>query len=98
MNKLIDLSHTIVNGMLTYKGLPAPIICDYITREQSRQYYSAGTEFQIGKIEMVANTGTYIDVPSHRFAHGKDMSEVELRRFTKLDAIVVRADFHHEIG
>lgn len=61
--KYIDLSHTIQDGIITYKGLPAPIICDYLSREESRKHYGEGTEFQIGKIEMVSNTGTYIDVP-----------------------------------
>jgi len=55
---LIDVSHTVESGMLTYKGLPAPIICDYLSREASRKLYAAGTEFQIGRIDMVANTGT----------------------------------------
>jgi kynurenine formamidase len=58
---LIDLSHTVEHGMITYKGLPAPIICDFLSREDSRKHYAAGTEFNIGKIEMVANTGTYVD-------------------------------------
>ncbi len=62
----IDLSHTIENGMVTYKGLPAPLICDHIFRLQSRATYAPGTEFQIGRIDMVANTGTYIDTPYHR--------------------------------
>jgi len=90
---LIDLSHTIENGLITYKGLPAPIICDYLSREDSRKRYAEGTEFQIGKIEMVANTGTYIDCPFHRFANGKDLSEVGLECFTDLDAIVITVPF-----
>jgi Putative cyclase len=64
--RYIDLSHTIEDGMVTYKGLPAPIICDYLSREASQGVYADGTEFQIGKIEMVTNTGTYIDCPFHR--------------------------------
>ena len=87
---LIDLSHTIENGLVTYKGLPAPIICDYLSRENSRQIYEPGTEFQIGKIEMVSNTGTYLDCPFHRFEDGKDLSEVDLEAFTDLDGIVIR--------
>jgi arylformamidase len=71
--KLIDLSHTVEAGMITYKGLPAPIICDFLSREASRAIYAEGTEFHIGKIEMVANTGTYIDSPFHRFADGIDL-------------------------
>lgn len=93
MTQLIDLSHTIEDGMITYKGLPAPIICDYLSRENSKQFYEAGTEFQIGKIEMVANTGTYVDCPFHRYEDGDDLSQVELRRFAHLDGIVVHADF-----
>ena len=73
-SRFIDLSHAIENGMITYRGLPAPKICDYWTREYSRQFYNEETEFQIGKIEMVANTGTYLDSPFHRFADGKDLS------------------------
>ncbi|MFZ1528993.1 MAG: cyclase family protein [Ferruginibacter sp.] len=89
----IDLSHTIEHGLVTYKGLPAPVICDYLSRENSRKFYEEGTEFQIGKIEMVANTGTYIDCPFHRFENGKDLSEISLESFTDLDAIVIRVPF-----
>jgi arylformamidase len=90
--KLIDISHAIEDGLITYKGLPAPIICDYLSREASRQHYAAGTEFHIGKIEMVANTGTYMDSPFHRFADGKDMSQLPLASLANLDAVVIRAD------
>lgn len=89
-NLLIDLSHTIEDGLVTYKGLPAPIICDYLSREDSKEFYEKGTEFQIGKIEMVTNTGTYIDCPFHRFEDGKDLSQVGLERFVDLEAIVIR--------
>ncbi|MBV7335470.1 cyclase family protein [Chloroflexi bacterium TSY] len=89
-NKLIDLSHTIEEGMITYKGLPAPIVCDFLSREASRKIYASGTEFHIGKIEMVANTGTYVDAPFHRFADGLDLSELPLESLVNLDAVVVR--------
>ena len=89
---LVELSHTIEDGLVTYKGLPAPAICDFLSREQSRQHYAPGTEFQIGKIEMVANTGTYLDSPFHRYDHGKDLSELELSSLANLDGIVVRAN------
>ncbi|HEV2842331.1 MAG TPA: cyclase family protein [Chthoniobacterales bacterium] len=89
--RLIDLSHTVEHGMVTYKGLPAPLICDYLSREESRARYAAGTEFQIGKIEMVANTGTYVDSPFHRYAHGKDLSELALESLANLDCVVARA-------
>ena len=96
-SSLIDLSHTIEDGMITYKGLPAPVICDYLSRERSREIYEPGTEFQIGKIEMVANTGTYVDCPFHRYADGQDLSQVELRKFANLEGVVVRADFNKSI-
>lgn len=89
----VDLSHTIEDGLVTYKGLPAPIICDYLSRENSRQFYAEGTEFQIGKIEMVSNTGTYIDCPFHRFEDGKDLSEIGLECFADLEATVIRIPY-----
>ena len=92
MKKLIDLSHTVEDGMVTYKGIPAPIICDYLTREASKAYYTEGTTFHIGKLEMVANTGTYIDSPFHRYADGKDLSELSLSTIADLEGIVFRVD------
>src|SRR3972149_4764695 len=89
--KLIDLSHTVEHGMLTYKGLPAPIICDFLSREESRKHYSEGTEFNIGKLEMVANTGTYVDSPFHRFADGIDLSELPLESLADLEGVVLHA-------
>jgi kynurenine formamidase len=89
--RLIDLSHEVEHGMITYKGLPAPVICDFLSREESRKNYSAGTEFNIGKIEMVANTGTYVDSPFHRFAGGLDLSELPLESLADLEGILVRA-------
>lgn len=94
---LIDLSHTIEDGLITYKGLPAPIICDYLSREESRKKYAKGTEFQIAKIEMVANTGTYIDCPFHRYADGRDFSQIGLDRFADLDAVVIRVPFSESL-
>jgi kynurenine formamidase len=90
--RFIDLSHTIEHGLITYKGLPAPIICDFLSREQSRSAYGPGTEFQIGKIQMVANTGTYLDSPFHRYENGKDLSELELTSLANLGGIVLRAN------
>jgi kynurenine formamidase len=87
----IDLSHTIEHGMTTYPGLPGPLICDYLSREASRAKYAAGVEFQIGKIEMVANTGTYVDAPFHRFPDGKDLSALALEALANVEAIVIRA-------
>lgn len=95
---LIDLSHTIENGLVTYKGLPAPIICDYLSREESKKFYEEGTQFQIGKIEMVTNTGTYLDCPFHRFENGKDLSEITLESFTDLPATVIRVPFKESLA
>lgn len=90
-SKFVDLNHAIEDGLITYKGLPAPIICDFLSREQSKAHYAPGTEFQIGKIEMVANTGTYLDSPFHRYQDGKDLSQLELGSLADLDGKVVRA-------
>jgi kynurenine formamidase len=89
---LVDVSHVVEDGMITYRGLPAPLICDFLSREQSRAHYAPGTEFHIGKIEMVANTGTYLDSPFHRYAHGKDVSELPLDRLANLDGVVIHAE------
>ena len=86
----VDLSHTVEHGMITYPGLPGPIICDYLSREASRAQYGPGVEFQIGKIEMVANTGTYLDSPFHRYADGKDLAQLPLESLADLEAVVVR--------
>ena len=91
-HRSFDLSHVVEDGMITYKGLPAPVICDYLSREQSRSIYAEGTEFHIGKIEMVANTGTYLDSPFHRYADGKDLSELPLSSLAGLDGILVCPD------
>jgi arylformamidase len=88
--RLIDVSHTVEHGMVTYKGLPAPIICDYLSREESKKRYAAGTEFQIGKIEMVANTGTYVDSPFHRYPDGTDLAGLPLTSLANLDCLVAR--------
>lgn len=88
---LIDLSHTIEDGMITYRGLPAPVICDFLSREASRAVYSEGTEFHIGRIDMVANTGTYLDSPFHRFADGKDLADLRLETLAELPGVVVHA-------
>lgn len=87
VSKLIDLSHTIEDGLVTYKGLPAPIICDYLSREASKKIYAEGTTFQIGKIEMCSNTGTYLDSPFHRYENGKDVSELGLESIASLVGI-----------
>mgnify|MGYP000155809213 CR=1 FL=1 len=89
MKQFIDLSHTIEDGLITYKGLPAPIVCDFISRSDSREFYDGGATFQIDKIEMVGNTGTYLDCPFHRFAEGKDFTEIELADLVDLEGIKI---------
>lgn len=90
MKTFIDVSHTVEHGMTTYKNFPGPVICDWLSREASRAKYEPGTEFQIGKIEMIANTGTYVDAPFHRYANGKDLSELPLESLANLDCVVIR--------
>lgn len=89
-NKLIDVSHIVEHGMKTYPGLPAPIISDFVSREDSRSNYAAGTEFHIGRIDMVANTGTYLDAPFHRYLDGADLASLSLQRLADLEGLVVR--------
>jgi kynurenine formamidase len=96
--RIVDLSHVITDGMVTYKGLPGPHICDFISREQSAANYDGGETFQIGRIDMVANTGTYVDVPSHRYAEGKDLSEVGVEAFAHLQAVVVRQPWESDLA
>ena len=88
--KLIDLSHAVEHGTITYRGLPAPVICDFLSRAESRKHYAEGTEFNIGKIEMVANTGTYVDSPFHRFADGIDLAELPLESLADLEGVLVQ--------
>src|SRR5688572_3095143 len=87
--RLVELSHVIEHGMITYKGLPGPAICDFWEREGSKEFYDDGSSFQIGRIEMVANTGTYLDTPFHRFAEGEDLAAVGLEKLAALPGLVV---------
>jgi arylformamidase len=89
--RFVDLSHAVEHGMITYRGLPAPVISDHLSRADSRSIYAAGTEFHIGKIEMVANTGTYLDSPFHRYEDGDDLSGLDLSSLADLEGVVVRA-------
>lgn len=90
--RFVDLNHVIEDGMTTYKGLPAPHICDFWTREHSAQLYDDGSTFQIGRIDLVANTGTYLDTPFHRYAEGADLAALDLAQLASLPGIVVRSD------
>jgi kynurenine formamidase len=92
MATFIDLSHVIEAGMVTYKGLPGPHICDFWTREQSAALYEDGSTFQIGRIDMVANTGTYLDAPFHCFDDGADLAQLDLARLASLPGVVVRSE------
>jgi arylformamidase len=95
---LVDLSHVIEEGMTTYKGLPGPHLCDFWTREGTAANFEDGSSFQVGRIEMVANTGTYVDSPFHRYVDGKDLSELPLSSLANLEAIVVRRPFEQELA
>ena len=89
--RLVDLSHPIEAGMITYPGLPAPVVSEFLSRPASAERYSEGTTFSIGRVEMVANTGTYVDAPSHRFPSGADIAGLDLEAIADLPAIVLRA-------
>ena len=91
MAKIVDLSHSIESGMITYPELPGPKISDHLSREDSKPHYAGNTTFQIGKIEMVANTGTYIDAPFHRYQEGQDLSQLDLAVVANLDGLVIHA-------
>src|SRR5688572_5607755 len=93
---LIDLSHIIEAGMTTYKGLPGPIISNFLSREESRKHYGAGTEFFIGKMELVANTGTYLDSPFHRYADAADLSKLSLSVLADLEGVTIDAQERKE--
>jgi kynurenine formamidase len=87
--RLIELSHVIESGMTTHPGIPAPTISTFLSHEASAEWYAPGTTFEIARIDMVANTGTYVDTPAHRFPGGEDLAEVPLERLVDLDGIVV---------
>jgi kynurenine formamidase len=89
--QLIDLSHSIFDGLVTYKGLPAPVICDYLSRENSLKFYEPGTSFQIGRIDMIANTGTYLDCPFHRYEDGTDLDGLHLFQVANLQSVCIDA-------
>jgi arylformamidase len=97
-HQIVDLSHVIEHGMTTFPGLPGPHICDFWTREGSAPNYDDGSSFQIGRIDMVANTGTYLDSPFHRYAEGIDLAELPLESLADLPAIVVRRPWENELG
>jgi arylformamidase len=87
---VVDLSHVITDGMVTYPGIPAPVIGAHLTFEESTSHYAAGTEFSIGTIAMAANTGTYLDTPAHRYPGGEDLSVLSLDRMVDLAGVLAR--------
>jgi kynurenine formamidase len=89
LRRLIDLSHTVVSGATAYPGLPAPQIDDYLSFDQSHAHYAVGTEFRIGRLSMVSNTGTYLDTPAHRYRDGHDLSELPLEKVVDLQGVRV---------
>lgn len=90
MTRIVDLSHPIADGMVTYPGIPAPVIGTHLSFDESASHYAAGTEFTIATISMAANTGTYLDTPAHRYRGGDDLAAVPLERMVELDAVVAR--------
>jgi kynurenine formamidase len=98
MATIVDLSHAIEDGTITYPGLPGPVISDHLSREASRERYAPGYEFQIGHIDMVSNTGTYLDTPFHRFPDGHDLSGLDPARVAAVPGIVVDGGGAQEIG
>jgi kynurenine formamidase len=96
--EIIDLSHVIEDGMVTYKGLPPPHICDFWQREGTAGNYDDGSTFQIGRIDMVANTGTYLDSPFHRYADGADLAELKLPSLADVPGIVIRWPWENDLA
>lgn len=96
--RIVDLSHVIEHGMTTYKGLPGPHICDFWTRDGSAANYDDGSTFQIGRIDMVANTGTYVDAPFHRYVDGTDLADLPLKSLADLPGIVIRRSWKDELA
>jgi len=96
--RLVDLSHSIEHGMTTYPGLPTPAISTHLARSSSRGSYASGVEFHIGRIDMVANTGTYLDSPFHRYEDGPDLADLPLNVLANLPAIVARAETHDQLA
>ena len=98
MPTVIDLSHPVGDGTITYPGLPGPVISDHLSREASRDRYAEGYEFQIGRIDMVANTGTYLDSPFHRYAEGNDLARLPLKSLADLEGLVVRRPYEEGLA
>lgn len=89
MSHFVDLSHPIVHGVQTYPGLPAPIVEAFLSHADSRVHYAKGTEFQIARIAMVANSGTYVDAPFHRYRDAPDVARLRLDQLADLDGVCI---------
>jgi kynurenine formamidase len=98
MPTIVDLSHPVGHGTITYPGLPGPVVSDHLSREASRSRYAEGYEFQIGRIDMVANTGTYLDTPFHRFAEGHDLAGLDLSRVAAVPGVLIDATGAQEVA
>src|SRR6476646_6747115 len=98
MARIVDLTHPIGHGTITYPGLPGPELSDHLSREASRERYAPGTEFHIGRITMVGNTGTYLDTPFHRYPDGTDLATTPLERMVELDGLVVDGTGRPNVG
>ena len=98
MSRLVDLSHLIQDGMTTYKDFPGPHVCDFWTREQSAGFYDDGSSFHIGRIDMIANTGTYLDAPFHRWEDGADIAGLQLDQLASLPGVVVRQPWENGLA
>lgn len=90
-SRFVEISHPIDAGMITYAGLPGPLVSEFLSREASRGKYAEGTTFSIGRVDIVANTGTYVDAPFHRFAEGGDVADLPLEKLADLEAVVIDA-------
>jgi kynurenine formamidase len=88
--ELVELSHVIADGMTTFPGAPGPVISPHLTWADSRSRYAEGTEFSMDRIDMVGQTGTYLDSPRHRYEGGTDLAGLPLGRLADLPATVVR--------
>jgi kynurenine formamidase len=97
-HRVVDLSHVITEGMVTYPGIPAPVLGKHLTFDESASHYAAGTEFSIGTISLAANTGTYLDTPAHRYRDGEDLSVLSLEKMVDLPGVVVRMRLRRAVG
>jgi kynurenine formamidase len=91
MTRFVDLSHVITDGMETYPGLPTPVIGTHLSREAAEKIYAPGTTFHIGLLTLCTNTGTYLDVPFHRYADGHDLAGLALERVADRPGVCIDA-------